>query len=424
MIRYILWAGCLSLILSCEKDKGAASGKTIDFSQKVYYMDKNTPVTVSVKTSEKVEKTVTFAYRLKGNGIENEDYEVSAKEFLIEAGKDSAGIEIRPKNNYEENRSIRMELLPGNGFRIKEFGFTIIPITAKSRWVISFFTDKYFLFGETDLEIQLDKANTSGEPLEIPVKVDENSSAKEGIHFSFPKGKTCLIPSGEKRGFLKVKFLKRESGKDELELHLGVSPKNFVSGNFISAKIKIYGSTLLEDLTGKWDFEEHMNVKTLPKSLVKDWGMPASDTLEMPRKYNKNDGFEIDAEGNFKVFMEGDLGKYFRNAELRFLGEQKLYFYDLPLYPKGAVFSIFRLSAANTTFSASATKIESVEIGMRILPDRKTLEIAVYDFNPKDFMQTTYESFHAFCDPPFGKNGAPVGLKNYFNLLYRFRLKK
>lgn len=413
----------VSLISSCEKKENDNIG-TVEFTDQVFYMGSDTPVDVYIKTSKPVDKDTEFTYNVRGEAVQGEDYTISSEVFTMKAGTDSTYIRLIPKNNYTEDRTVRLDINGNKDFKAGDYSFSIIPISTKARYIYTFYSSFYELSGETEVRIDLDKTNYSGDTIRIPFDVTEDSKALEGEHFSFPNGKFVKIAPKKRYGKVKVLFKKKEAGKTSFTIKLMGDKDKFLGGNFITASIKILGPTLVEDLIGEWKFKEVVNLKQLHKQTI-DWGGPDTDTLNMPRNYSTDSKMIFTSKGidaDVKMDFKGDLAKYFRDATITHLGEETLYFFE-GWSTEFFKCSIFKISKANVLFHTEE-ELRPIEIGMRILEDKKTLEIAVYDFEPKDFLQTIYATFHSYAGDAFGKKKSPVGLKNNFMFKYRFTKQK
>lgn len=102
----------------------------------------------------------------------------------------------------------------------------------------------------------------------------------------------------------------------------------------------------------------------------------------------------VDGGAKLKVHATGDMAKYFRDCDVKFLREQQLYLYELAGIgrPPMVTASMLELSQANVNFSGTNEKLRAVQVGFRLLDDKETLEVTVLDYEPTDFLYDTYKS--------------------------------
>lgn len=85
--------------------------------------------------------------------MQGEEYELSANEFVIPAGESTASITVTPKNNFEDGKTIKLELYPVDGYVLGEYNFTLIEVLTKGQLICSFQEENYVLPGEVEIRM-------------------------------------------------------------------------------------------------------------------------------------------------------------------------------------------------------------------------------------------------------------------------------
>ena len=207
-----------SLILSvcfwaCQNDDNEVKGPQLAFSKLIYTLDPEKPLEIEVQTSEPVQSNTSVKFNVLGAAVQGEEYELSAQEFIIPAGDTAACITVVPKNNFEDGKTIKLELYPIEGYALGEYNFTLIEILSKGQLICSFKETDYTLPGEVEIRMDVKDANTgkyfsASTDTRIPFIVGENSTAIEHVHYEFVDNpnKEFVIPAKKSYGTIKIKY--------------------------------------------------------------------------------------------------------------------------------------------------------------------------------------------------------------------------
>lgn len=364
---------------------------TIAFAKPAYALTASTPLTVEIVSSITLPENTVVRFTIEGTAEEDKDFTVSAHEFTIKAGENTAKIEITPKENYAEDLHIKLVLNPVGGFDLGANKETVITIEPKEKLRYSFVKDYDVLAGELIVGIELKKADGTDyiatEEIRLPFIVDETSTAVAGTHFSVENNVTdFVIPMGKRNATIKLKYIKQEAGKDNIILKINPGER-FAPGNYDEISIKVYGPTTVGKLFGKWVYKED-NVQSQAdayKGLGDD-----NEFVNIPKNNSVLDTLEfiVGEKDRLVPHLNGDLKNYFREGELTYLK-------DTTMQEGSSIFntySLMEMSRANVSFSANTTKERAAQVGFRVLDDGKTLEVTVYDYAPTDFFQTLYQN--------------------------------
>ncbi len=400
-----------SLILSvcfwaCQNDDNEVKGPQLAFSKLIYTLDPEKPLEIEVQTSEPVQSNTSVKFNVLGAAVQGEEYELSAQEFIIPAGDTAACITVVPKNNFEDGKTIKLELYPIEGYALGEYNFTLIEILSKGQLICSFKETDYTLPGEVEIRMDVKDANTgkyfsASTDTRIPFIVGENSTAIEHVHYEFVDNpnKEFVIPAKKSYGTIKIKYLKQEEDRKTFFLLLPEGSDRFLPGDNDQTEIYVHGPTTLARIEGKWAFKE---LTTIDYLIENSW-YGGEELEHMPENNLPTDMLEFtDGGTRLKVHATGDIAKYFKDCNVEFLSEKLIYLNELRqgiTVPQVAA-SMMKLSEANVNFSSVNQKIRSVQIAFRLLTDDETLEVTVFDYEPTDFYYNTYE---ANADPTWGE---------------------
>ena len=101
-----IWIFLLTLLtygmLSCHDDNN--DDASLSFGRSIYILQANGALEVELRADGAVEEQTVVKFTVGGSAVRGEDYELSADEFVLEAGQDRAKIQIQPKENYNEDR--------------------------------------------------------------------------------------------------------------------------------------------------------------------------------------------------------------------------------------------------------------------------------------------------------------------------------
>ena len=154
---------CLLLsmcFVACHDDDNEEKGPQLAFSELIYTLDAEEPLKVEIRVSEPVSANTSVKFNIRGAAIQGEEYELSADEFVIPAGETTASITVTPKNNFEDGKTIKLELYPIDGYVLGEYNFTLIEVLTKGQLICSFQEENYVLPGEIEIRMDAKDANT------------------------------------------------------------------------------------------------------------------------------------------------------------------------------------------------------------------------------------------------------------------------
>ena len=401
-MKNIISIACLLLsmcFVACNDDDSEEKGSQLAFSKLIYTLDAENPLEVEIQVSEPVQANTSVKFNVRGVAVQGEEYELSADEFVIPAGESTASITVTPKNNFEGGKTIKLELSPVEGYVLGEYNFTLIEVLTKGQLICAFAEENYVLPGELEVRMNAKDANTgkyfsASTDTKVPFIVGKHSTAIEHVHYEFVDNpdKMFVIPAKKSYGTIKIKFLKWEEGKTTLFLLVPDGNDRVLPGDVDQTEIYIKGMTTPDRLVGKWAFKEVTSIEYLREN---NWYGGLDEVAHLPENNLPTDILEfVDGGAKLKVHATGDMAKYFRDCDVKFLREQQLYLYELAGIgrPPMVTASMLELSQANVNFSGTNEKLRAVQVGFRLLDDKETLEVTVLDYEPTDFLYDTYKS--------------------------------
>lgn len=374
------------VFVSCKDEVS----KTVSIEKASYVLAANEDLEVKVKLTNPADVDLTIPFTIDGDAIINEEYTISADEFVVKKGETSAVIVVSPKENLDEGKSIVISInsVPSGydrGTNMK----TIISIDPKDKLIYSFMSSYYSLSETTDVVIELKGKTTSfvaDEDMVIPFVIDEEATtAVLGEHYEIEGGlNQFVIKKGEKTASIKIKFLKVESGKDILKLKIGDMSKRYIPGDYDKVKINIYGPQL-DKFFGKWQYKSYYK-----KSWFKTtWGFDDSKLATLPEGTSTDVIELIKGEVNtLKVAMTGDFGNYFRDSEFTYSRELEDVIQEDGYPVVRAKLAMLKFSKMNVAFSATTETVREGEVGFRIVSvdGKEYLEVTINDYAPVDFL--------------------------------------
>lgn len=401
-MKNIISIACLLLsmcFVACNDDDSEEKGPQLAFSKLIYTLDAENPLEVEIQVSEPVQANTSVKFNVRGAAVQGEEYELSADEFVIPAGERTASITVTPKNNFEGGKTIKLELSPVEGYVLGEYNFTLIEVLTKGQLICAFAEENYVLPGELEVRMNAKDANTgkyfsASTDTKVPFIVGKHSTAIEHVHYEFVDNpdKMFVIPAKKSYGTIKIKFLKWEEGKTTLFLLVPDGNDRVLPGDVDQTEIYIKGMTTPDRLVGKWAFKEVTSIEYLREN---NWYGGLDEVAHLPENNLPTDILEfVDGGAKLKVHATGDMAKYFRDCDVKFLREQQLYLYELAGIgrPPMVTASMLELSQANVNFSGTNEKLRAVQVGFRLLDDKETLEVTVLDYEHTDFLYDTYKS--------------------------------
>lgn len=390
---------------ACNDDDNEIKGPQLAFSELIYTLDAEKPLEIKIQVSEPVQVNTSVKFNVLGAAVQGEEYELSADEFVIPAGDSIAYIVVTPKNNYEEGKTVKLELYPIDGYVLGEYSFTLIEVLTKGQLICSFAEENYILPGEVEIRMNVKDGNTGSSfsantDTRVPFIVGEHSTAVEHVHYEFVDNpnKEFVIPVRKSYGTIKIKFLKWEEGKTSLFLLVPDGSDRLVPGDVDQTEIYIKGLITPDRLEGKWIFKEASSIDYLREN---NWYGGPEEVEHLPDNNLPTDMLEfVNGGKQLKIHATGDMTKYFRDCDVKFLREQQLYLYEFATVgaPPRVTVSMLELSQANVNFSSTQKKLRAAQVGFRLLEDNETLEVTVLDYEPTDFLYDTYKGLADYTE--------------------------
>lgn len=380
-----------ALLGACNKDKGSAPPATVGFSQESFAVDYNDEAILKVVSSENFSTEQVVAFTVSGNLTKGVDYELSDEQFKFTSGSREATVAVRFLKEIDAADVLEFTLSP-IGFGTLGLSKATVGITVGDVVLYSFDKSNYTLTQTLEIGLQLSKATgsyTAEQALTFGVEVDtENSTAVEGVHFSFAEGKTISVPAGQNKGSIKLNLIKQEAGKDQLVLKLTSLPMVFKPGSYDKASVVVFGPTF-DKLAGTWKYVAMVN---------KDWWELNSylgDDMDLLPVNNTGDDRLIFDETGLKVEMTGDLKNYFRESVITYVGEVEERLQEAGGINPPKVNLDLVSSLVNVNFSATKKTERLAEVGYRVFEEggKQILEVTIRDYEPTDFLQNIFDVF-------------------------------
>ncbi len=418
------WVG----MAGCSDDE--KKGPDVSFRRPYYVLPASESLDVEVRLSEPAPTDLTVPFTVGGTGEEGVDYSLSAHEFIVKAGSDSATITVTPVTNMTEGREIQLTLQEVAGYVPGIYRQTMIPIETKSPFTSSFLSTEYNLYTETEVAVSLyigsNEYTSPSYNISIPFEIDPASTAELGTHYEIEGGeKQFIYQKDDYMARVNLKFLKKEEGKNKIVLRLVETDNFMISLSNNRAYITINGPIDFDDLVGSWKFEEFSS-----KDYVTNTATTAGDAegvKNLPECLS-SDILIFENTGGKNVIrtnkLTGDLKNYFcdgAEVTVRDIVNEQIY---LPseMNEWGLHRSVLRtdFSKVNLNFSPDYQNYAPAEVDFRILEDGDILEVRIVQYIPMDFLQETYadvsDPFYS-GDRNFDKN---IPMKGNYTLSYRF----
>lgn len=406
--NFLLIAILAILVASCS-DEDSSTAK-LSFSRSIYILPSTGNLTVELKATLAPESDLKVPISIEGTAVLDEDYEISAKEFIIKAGETSATLTLTPKSNLTANREIRLSINPVTGYTLGDKKVAIIPVEVKERIMYTFKPAKFRLLSEIDIFVELNGENSGTSfkaptNIVLPLEIDPASTAELDGDFELENGITSVtIPAGSSYTHFKIKI--KEGAEDFvgktaiLNLKTPINdPELYYPGSFVSYNIKLDQLKFI-DMLGKW---KPVEIKDKDNYIY--IGIPEEDWANsLPEHNGANDYLEfVHEDGTDKIIphLTGDLKNFFCNSQGHTIIfdhiEKGLYNwvadleYDAPY---------FMISQINSCFSKRKTVLGDVFIGLDKVDDNNIV-IYFHDYIPTDFFSSTFEMFDYEFDADF-----------------------
>lgn len=267
----------LGLLSACRTDKlPDNASKSFIYLEKLNYNLGSRGLTLTLHASHPAEEARTIPYRISGEAIRGVDFQLSDSAFILPAGATEASITLTRLQEGAKSRNFQLALLPASdqSYALSLKNFSIIQVLSKAAYRQGFLQPQGKLLTETSFGVTL-TLNPSGryridEATSLTLEVDPSSTAVEGEHFSFPQGKVVTVARRQNTAYFKLRFLKKEAGKDRLVLRLA-EDDGFTDGRYGSLTITLAGP---EDFSGTWKLRELANASDL-----EGYGITASQLI-------------------------------------------------------------------------------------------------------------------------------------------------
>lgn len=381
----------LSLILACSDDDN--SDPKLSFGRPIYILKAAEPLAVELIVSEPVTEEIKVPFMIDGSAVLDEDYTISAKEFVLHPGDWIDTVWVTPKENVIGQREIRLSLQEVPRYRLWNNRWAIIPVETKDIFTCSFSQTTMDLKSEVVVSMKLTVGGVDymykREELRVPFEIDPASTAVEGEHYEIVGGGRELIMGIQKAtADVTIRFLKKEVGKDKVIIRL-VEGGLFEGGTNTSVTINVNGPTLYEDFVGAWTSPDFISGDFI-KGMV--WGHPTDcDNLPVNNLSTDRIVFTAGATNTLNVDgVQGDLAKYLRNCEVVYIGEEPEQLWDQDAYGIKRDVVTLELSKVNVNYSATNVAERKAIVLVRLLNKGKVLEFRIVDYEPTDFLIGTY----------------------------------
>ncbi len=407
----------LSLILACSDDDN--SDPKLSFGRPIYILKAAEPLAVELIVSEPVMEEIKVPFMIDGSAVLDEDYTISAKEFVLHPGDWIDTVWVTPKENVIGQREIRLSLQEVPRYRLWNNRWAIIPVETKDIFTCSFSQTTMDLKSEVVASMKLTVGGVDymykREELRVPFEIDPASTAVEGVHYEIVGGGRELIMGIQKAtADVTIRFLKKEVGKDKVIIRL-VEGGLFEGGTNTSVTINVNGPTLYEDFVGAWTSPDFISGDFI-KGMV--WGHPTDcDNLPVNNLSTDRIVFTAGATNTLNVDgVQGDLAKYLRNCEVVYIGEEPEQLWDQDAYGIKRDVVTLELSKANVNYSVTNVAERKAIVLVRLLNKGKVLEFRIVDYEPTDFLTGTYydETHPSWGEPK------EYPMRELYPLVFRF----
>ncbi|HJA15571.1 MAG TPA: hypothetical protein H9796_10915 [Candidatus Butyricimonas faecavium] len=411
----------LAVMSSCTDDK--VDIRTVSFMRPYYILPQSQSLEVEIRLSEPVDQELVIPFSVGGSAVENDEYVLSAHEFIVSAGQDSAVISITPQNNFSSERQISLTLDIPEGYGAGIYKQTIIPMERRTALTVEFVATEYDLYEEGVVGVKLKSGSSEYRPsydAYIPFEIDPSSTAELGVHYEFVgENEEFFYGRNEYIGTVRLKCLKKEVGKDRIVLRLVENERFLASLDNDRACIMIAGPITFENLKGSWKFKTFLSdnakyygglVNEDPEKLPK---CDVSDVLVFEERDGKN---VVNTRG-----LIGDLKNYFidgATVSVDNTGEDHMYYHsgsiDMEEHLDREVIRT-TFSEVNLAFSATVQHVDKANVDIRLIGENE-LEVRIVQYEPVDFLVDPYNSRKN--DSTWNRDGLPM--KGQYTLIFRF----
>ena len=393
----------LSLGACGDDEPDSGSDINVQFSTSSYTLD-DEPIEIKVVASQAAASDLNIGFTVGGTATDA-DYELSARNFVLAAGKSEATVTVTPKQAFETAKTLTLTLTPGTGYTIGRVASTTVNLVESSVYAYS------FTRAAAELQESLNVTLTVGDDefkapkdLELPFKVLSGSTAELGKHFLVKDDATSfIVPEGGNTATLTLLPGPEVDPSNPVTLNLGVDEQGgrFVAGEIESVTVTVRGLLSYEVLAGTWQHKELVGQDDLELYAM----MEEMDIDAIP---SHNDGFTITItdEGDHATFTpstSGDLANLFRTCDMTYTaplnmveGEvsgsyttvgEEYFFYDGLLCD----LAYFQLSSGNRSFDNSNEKLGKLTIALMLDKDGSMI-LFLRDFDQPPFLPKWWDT--------------------------------
>ena len=391
-----LMFGLVSLT-SCSSDDDEKSPVTISFDQAKYAFGSSVgdKVVITAKASAAFEEDVNIMLTfLEGT---YDEMEASSEYFHFAKGSTSASITLTRKAVKISGSIMTTFAYPAS--YIKPGNISTAELVFPGANVYTFATEFDVLADTRSYKVTLE--TEKGEPFkvaqatEFPIEVMDGSTAVEGVNYEFVGGKVAKFEAGKSEGYVTLKFLKYEEGKELL--HLCIDKNAGLSmGNYPYLTISVNGQP---DFAGEWQFA---GIWKKNAQWWNDSWMVDADALAILIDGTDADGFKIEnVEGGYKFTpnFSGKLKNYFTKAcTATYQGARDERMQEIAMM-NPPVWQLYRFefSEVNKNISATDSKLAKGLVGFFFDEsedgDPNQLILTIYDYEPTDATVFGYYSW-------------------------------
>ena len=418
----LLFTACM--VAACSNEEMATvADNSLSFTRPAFILPAGGTVDVTLELNHPATRSLAVPFTVGGTAVEGEDFEMDATQFQFNAGDKTASVQLTSLGSFNNDRQV--ELLLNDNVEGYELGFirkTVVPIQAQPVLAGSFNKAQYELKTEVEVALTLKSGSKSVTyaNYEVPFEVAPTSTAVLGTHFEIVGGKQVLtMTKNTSSALATIRFLKKEEGKDQIVLRLADSPYFIQGSGNTTTTITISGPTKAAELVGTWTCQGLTNAQAIKEAAQLVSRLSDADVLPDNCPATDKITFTDNGDGTLSLdasALTGDLAKYLRNATYSIAEEkeEELWETNYNLPEKGSVVTM-NVSLVNYFFSATEISERSAQVGFRLLDKGKTLEMRIYQYQPKDFLPLSYQAKAA--DTYSGRDV----MKRGFTLIYQFK---
>ncbi len=385
----------LLLFCSCsQSDEPTTHLPQLSIDQLNYTLGK-TKVSIKLSAQQAPKTDLTVPVRFTGDAKMGEDFEVEQPAFTLKAGQKSALLEIKRKGEVSENPK-KVQIALGQapaGYELGLKNYCMLKLLGNDGFLLNFAQAEGDLGFVSSFGIRIDGIKERYRLMttsKFAIEVDPSSTAVRGVHFELLDEAQAIVPRKRNRGAFKVKFLKKEAGKDKIVLRFA-ERDGFASGNNDKMTITIKGPV---DIAGDWKLTQIANGKWLedPNNYF---------GIKLDELINVQDGDAIKLEGDaFKYklipMFKGKLKNFFIGESELVIDSSREDTLQESTFEK-ITLTRYKTEGVNVLFSPSETKKRPALVDFRLIKDengKEILECTLADFEPTTKDTPTWKALY------------------------------